>query len=75
MRPWRVVVLVLRANACVGVDVTSGKVPSKTEMFRLLMKTEIRESAMKMATAFQEAGLDLSSKVWRLVTGLTLLRG
>lgn len=37
--------------------------PSKMDMFRLLMKTEIRESAMKMASAFQEAGIDLQSKV------------
>ena len=42
---------------------SSGTVPSKMEMFRLLMKTEVRESAMKMAAAFQEAGIDLQSKV------------
>ncbi|TFK85886.1 hypothetical protein K466DRAFT_600776 [Polyporus arcularius HHB13444] len=45
-----------------GVDVHSGQMPSKMDMFRLLMKTEIRESAMKMASAFQEAGIDLQSK-------------
>ncbi|KAI0676784.1 hypothetical protein C8Q78DRAFT_1073566 [Trametes maxima] len=45
-----------------GVDVHSGRMPSKMEMIRLLMKTEIRESAMKMAAAFQEAGIDLQSK-------------
>ncbi|KAI0773774.1 hypothetical protein C8Q74DRAFT_1266640 [Fomes fomentarius] len=45
-----------------GIDVQSGQMPSKTDMFRLLMKTEVRESAMKMATAFQEAGIDLRSK-------------
>ena len=48
---------------CTGVDVTSGQLPSKMEMFRLLMKSEIRESAMKMAAAFQEAGIDMQSKV------------
>ena len=55
---------------CAGVDVQSGKMPSKTEMFRLLMKTEVRESAMKMAAAFQEAGIDLKSKVrgWSVAT-------
>ena len=46
-----------------GVDVHSGQMPSKLDMFRLLMKTEIRESAMKMAAAFQEAGIDLQSQV------------
>ncbi|RPD62010.1 hypothetical protein L227DRAFT_609876 [Lentinus tigrinus ALCF2SS1-6] len=45
-----------------GVDVHAGQMPSKMDMFRLLMKTEIRESAMKMAAAFQEAGIDLQSK-------------
>ncbi|KAI0721950.1 hypothetical protein C8T65DRAFT_629745 [Cerioporus squamosus] len=45
-----------------GVDVHSGQMPSKMDMFKLLMKTEIRESAMKMAAAFQEAGIDLQSK-------------
>ncbi|KAI0662971.1 hypothetical protein C8Q70DRAFT_482546 [Cubamyces menziesii] len=45
-----------------GVDVTSGQLPSKMEMLRLLMKSEIRESAMKMAAAFQEAGIDMQSK-------------
>ena len=42
---------------------TSGKIPGKMEMLRLLMKTDIRESAMKVATAFQEAGIDMQSKV------------
>ena len=46
-----------------GVDVTSGQLPSKMEMFRLLMKTEVRESAMKMANGLHEAGIDLKSKV------------
>ncbi|KAI0771515.1 hypothetical protein BD413DRAFT_55931 [Trametes elegans] len=45
-----------------GIDVHSGRMPSKMEMLRLLMKTEIRESAMKMAAAFQEAGIDIQSK-------------
>ncbi|KAI0334846.1 hypothetical protein GY45DRAFT_1317910 [Cubamyces sp. BRFM 1775] len=45
-----------------GVDVSSGQLPSKMEMLRLLMKSEIRESAMKMAAAFQEAGIDIQSK-------------
>ncbi|CDO74115.1 hypothetical protein BN946_scf185043.g165 [Trametes cinnabarina] len=49
----------LQAN---GIDVTSGKMPSKMDMLRLLMKSDIRESAMKMAAAFQEAGIDLQSK-------------
>ncbi|KAH9894188.1 hypothetical protein C8Q73DRAFT_790752 [Cubamyces lactineus] len=49
----------LKAN---GVDVTSGQLPSKMEMLRLLMKSDIRESAMKMAAAFQEAGIDLQSQ-------------
>ncbi|KAI0637728.1 hypothetical protein C8Q77DRAFT_385884 [Trametes polyzona] len=43
-----------------GINVYSGKMPSKMDMFRLLMKPEIRESAMKMATVFQEAGIDMS---------------
>ncbi len=54
----------------VGIDVQSGQMPSKTDMFRLLMKTEVRESAMKMAAAFQEAGIDLRSKVRRAVSGV-----
>lgn len=45
---------------CAGVDVYSGKLPGKMEMMRLLIKPEIRESAMKMAAAFQEAGIDMS---------------
>ena len=55
--------LELSSRTCAGVDVTSGKIPGKMEMLRLLMKTDIRESAMKVATAFQEAGIDMQSKV------------
>lgn len=50
---------------CAGVDVSTGVVPSKMTMFRLLMKEEIRQSAMKMAATLQEAGVDLQSKVRR----------
>ncbi|TBU32195.1 hypothetical protein BD311DRAFT_786147 [Dichomitus squalens] len=42
-----------------GVDVSSGQMPSKLDMFRLMMKKEIRESATCMATTLQEAGIDL----------------
>ncbi|KAI9001128.1 hypothetical protein BD414DRAFT_473674 [Trametes punicea] len=49
----------LQAN---GIDVHSGKMPSKMDMLRLLMKSDIRESAMKMAATLQEAGIDLQSK-------------
>ncbi|KAI0751280.1 hypothetical protein C8Q80DRAFT_563766 [Daedaleopsis nitida] len=40
-----------------GVDVQSGQMPSKMEMFSLLMKTEVRDSAMKMAAAFKKLAL------------------
>ncbi|KAL7282062.1 hypothetical protein ACG7TL_003530 [Trametes sanguinea] len=45
-----------------GIDVASGKMPSKMDIMKLLMKVDVRESAMKMAAAFQEAGIDLQSK-------------
>ncbi|PIL36701.1 hypothetical protein GSI_00390 [Ganoderma sinense ZZ0214-1] len=45
-----------------GVDLSTGVMPSKISMMRLLMKQEIRESAMKMAATLQEAGIDLQSK-------------
>ncbi|KAI0366356.1 hypothetical protein BV20DRAFT_971860 [Pilatotrama ljubarskyi] len=45
-----------------GIDVYSGKMPSKMDMLRLLMKSDIRDSAVKMAAAFQEAGIDLQDK-------------
>ncbi|KAM5532730.1 hypothetical protein V8D89_013622 [Ganoderma adspersum] len=45
-----------------GVDISTGVMPSKMSMFRLLMKEEIRQSAMKMAAALQEAGVDVQSK-------------
>ena len=48
-----------------GVDVELGQIPSKMEMFRLMMKKEIRESATTMAMALQEAGIDLRSPVRR----------
>ncbi|KAI0829370.1 hypothetical protein BC628DRAFT_1128525 [Trametes gibbosa] len=48
------------AYGCAGVDPYSGKMPSKMAMLRLLMKPEIRESAMKMAEALQAAGIDMS---------------
>lgn len=46
-----------------GVDVTSGQMPSKMDMFRVLMKSEVRESAMKVMSALTEAGIDVQSKV------------
>lgn len=48
-----------------GFDATSGRIPGKMEMLRLLMKPAIRESAMRMSAAFQEAGLNMESKVRR----------
>ncbi|KAH9853853.1 hypothetical protein C2E23DRAFT_727758 [Lenzites betulinus] len=43
-----------------GVDPYSGQMPSKMAMLKLLMKPEIRESAVKMADALQAAGINLS---------------
>ncbi|OJT13393.1 hypothetical protein TRAPUB_10159 [Trametes pubescens] len=43
-----------------GIDVYSGKLPGKMDMLRLLMNPDIRDSATKMAAAFQEAGIDMS---------------
>lgn len=45
---------------CAGIDVYSGKLPGKMDMLRLLMNPAIRDSATKMAAAFQEAGIDMS---------------
>nr|VWP00678.1 UDP-xylose synthase [Ganoderma boninense] len=45
-----------------GVDLSTGVMPSKMFMLRLLMKQEIRESAMKMVATLQEAGIDIQSK-------------
>ncbi|KAI1792989.1 hypothetical protein LXA43DRAFT_1004149 [Ganoderma leucocontextum] len=45
-----------------GVDLSTGVMPGKMAMLRLLMKEEIRDSAMKMAAALQEAGIDIQSK-------------
>ncbi|KAI0356696.1 hypothetical protein OH77DRAFT_1503615 [Trametes cingulata] len=56
-----------------GIDVYSGKMPSKMDMLRLLMKSDIRESAMKMAAAFQDAGIDLRDQ--NLVKSLMAMKG
>ncbi len=51
---------VLVECGCTGIDVYSGKLPGKMDMLRLLMNPDIRDSATKMAAAFQEAGIDMS---------------
>ncbi|KAH9905066.1 uncharacterized protein BXZ73DRAFT_22461, partial [Epithele typhae] len=44
-----------------GVDIKSGKIPNKMDMFRLMMRADVRERAMKMVEAFKEAGIDVQS--------------
>ncbi|EJF63040.1 hypothetical protein DICSQDRAFT_146014 [Dichomitus squalens LYAD-421 SS1] len=60
-----------------GVDVSSGQMPSKLDMFQLMMKKEIRESATCMATTLQEAGIDLRNPemMQSLMTMQSISRG
>ncbi|KAI0921962.1 hypothetical protein AcV5_000581 [Taiwanofungus camphoratus] len=41
-----------------GVDVQGKSMPSKLEIFRVLMKPTVREAVMKLSTSFQEAGIN-----------------
>ena len=49
--------------SAIGIDLTSGQPPSKTQMFKLAMSSKFRDGAKKVVTELQNAGIDLSSKV------------
>ncbi|KDQ64682.1 hypothetical protein JAAARDRAFT_187988 [Jaapia argillacea MUCL 33604] len=45
-----------------GIDASSGKPPSTTQMLRLAANSEFREGASRVAKALQDAGIDVRSK-------------
>lgn len=45
-------------KTCTGIDVQGKSMPSKLEIFKVLMKPDVRDAVMKVSTAFQEAGIN-----------------
>ncbi|KAF9821022.1 hypothetical protein IEO21_00999 [Rhodonia placenta] len=41
-----------------GVDVQGNAMPSKLEIFKIIMKPNVRDAVMKVSAAFQEAGIN-----------------
>lgn len=46
-----------------GIDLTSGKSPSPTQMIRLMMRQDFREATKRVEAELQKIGLDLKSNV------------
>ena len=58
--------------SAIGIDISSGEPPSKTQMFKLAMSSKFRDAARKVVEELQNAGVDLSSKVRNRVSSLVL---